>query len=799
MILVQLRDPAVQRAQTIADLLPVENVAVAQQLAAELVATNGRGILWVLDGWDELPTHLQQDSIFCELLLPKPSKEKFAEIKQDPDYFVEHVLLKCSEKELWNMYLQKNPAVRTQYCKDRLLNEASVIVTSRPISSGDLYPVVSSRIEVLGFTPEEQRQYFTEYLKGDTKALEALLEKIQENPVLQSICYLPLNAALTVHCFKVNGNSLPSTEYEIFSTVLFYSICRHLKRDQELTVELGSFDDLSKCEAVRKPFQCLCELAYRGVIENKVAFSSSDLSQGSNTLGLLQAIESFLQNGKAMFYNFVHLSFQELLAGYYIATCLPDSEQVSQFQQLFHQPRFLSVFRFYTAITKLKSPGINEVITEIVSMGSRLTYGSKPQLFSLLHCLYEAQDPLLCQFVAEQLNIICGGFSTPTPGPLDLLSIGYLISVSNTSVVKKVYIKNHHLGDCGVKILMKHIICGKGVGCWKFDMGLNRIHEEGAASIAKALQCSDVINSLDLTLNPIGGEGLQSIAEALITNTTLVTLNLFGCSLEITEENGPVVTEMLQRNKTLKELDLIMTRISDTGVYFIAEGLKNNSALKCLSMTGAHEQHLVGKALATATATTASLVTLKTIRITEDSGAVLGDMFRQNKSLERVLLHKVSKIGIPYIAQGLQQNSTLKELAIKNTSMTSSEAMALSVMLIINETLTSVNLHGSQIGDDGAAHLAKALRKNKSLQKLVLSWCDITDAGLASLADALRVNNSLSELNLEGNALTEKGVTYSESVLSHRSAIIHHQAPELFYDEGPSLLHISESHFGKRK
>ena len=44
-----------QRAQTISDLLPGEN---AQEIAAELIATNGCGVLWILDGWDELPPHL---------------------------------------------------------------------------------------------------------------------------------------------------------------------------------------------------------------------------------------------------------------------------------------------------------------------------------------------------------------------------------------------------------------------------------------------------------------------------------------------------------------------------------------------------------------------------------------------------------------------------------------------------------------------------------------------------------------------------------------------------------------------
>ena len=277
-ILVQLRDLAVQRAQTIADLLPVENARVAIRLADDILSTNGHGVLWVLDGWDELPPHLQQDSIFRKLI-------------------------------------------------KRMLCECSVIVTSRPISSGDLHPVVSSRIEVLGFTPEEQRQYFTECLKGDTKALEALLEKIQKNPVVQSICYLPLNAAFIVHTFKYKGQSLPNTEYEIYLSVILSCIQRHFEREgrgDDVCRELASLGDLSRSKAVREPFQCLCELAYRGVMKNKVTFSSSDLPQGSNTLSLLQAIESFLQSGKSVFYNFLHLSIQEVLSAYYIATWLSD-------------------------------------------------------------------------------------------------------------------------------------------------------------------------------------------------------------------------------------------------------------------------------------------------------------------------------------------------------------------------------------------------------------------------------------------------------------------------------------------
>lgn len=149
-----------------------------------------------------------------------------------------------------------------------------------------------------------------------------------------------------------------------------------------------------------------------------MTFTSSDFPQGSNTLSLLQAVESFLQSGKSVFYNFLHLSIQEVLSAYYIATCLSDSEQVSQFQQLFNQPRFSAVFIFYAAITKCKSPGIRQVIARIVGKKS------KHLLVSLLHYLYEAQDPSLCLYVAERLTYMLD-LSKTSLSPLDCLSISF--------------------------------------------------------------------------------------------------------------------------------------------------------------------------------------------------------------------------------------------------------------------------------------------------------------------------------------------------------------------------------------
>ena len=585
-ILVQLRDPAVQRAQTIADLLPIENV---EEIAAELIATNGRGVLWVLDGWDELPPHLQQDSIFCQLI-------------------------------------------------KRMLSECSVLVTSRPISSGDLHPVVSSRIEVLGFTPEEQRQYFTECLKGDTKALEALLEKIQQNPVLQSICYLPLSAAFIVYIFKYRDQSLPNTGYEIYLSVILSCIQRHYDREgrgHDLPRELASLDDLSRSEAVREPFQCLCELAYRGVMENKVTFSSSDLPQGSNTLSLLQAIESFLQSGNSVFYNFLHLSIQEVLSAYYMTIKLSDSEQVSQFQQLFNQPRFAAVFQFYAAITKLKSPGIHQVIDRI------LEAKSKPLLVSLLRCLHEAQDPALCLYVAERLERIKLklNLSETSLSPLDCVSVSFFLS----SVAGKeisINLKHCAIGNLGVNYLSKYVHTDNNlehVSKIIIDLTDNEINEEGALHITNMLY---LFEHLYMSYNPIGDTGASLISEAMRETATLKTLILYDC--RITSRGAEDLSRALAQNNSLEKLDIGWNDLGDDGISHVAEALKQNKQLKEL---------WIGEC-----------------GMTDKGAHSLASALKVNDSLK--MLHmggckvKLTKHGLSAIAHSLANNLVLVKLVI---------------------------------------------------------------------------------------------------------------------------------------
>ena len=427
-VLVRLRDPLIGKAKTVADLLPCVDKAMANEAETAIKAQYGAGVLWVLDGWDELPSDLPSDSIINKLIQPR--------------MFQESPLLK-----------------------------SSVIIASRPSSSAELHPLVSSRVEVLGFTPHELEQYFRECLKGDSGAVQNLLERIRNNPVVEGSCYLPLNAAIVAHVFLSGDHSLPTSNHGIFTAVVQNILTRYLQDRLGKTTPVGDITSLDTLPPeVQSSFKNLWQLAFYGVNNNKLTFSASDLtalsiSKEVSEIGLLQSVPSIIGGCLLSYFCFLHLSIQELLAAVHISHMSP-KEQISVYQKLFGTPRFSAVFQFYAGITKLRTsrPWLSKlprflcpVPASVYDLVRKLVkqelshYGSRTLLVSLLHCLYEAEDPSLCTFVADLLGHYLTLTNT-TLTPLDCLAVGYFSSVVTTTCTVSrctVYFNGCSIGDQG--------------------------------------------------------------------------------------------------------------------------------------------------------------------------------------------------------------------------------------------------------------------------------------------------------------------------------------------------------------
>ena len=422
-ILVKLREEVVQNAKSIADLLPKRNGTMGQNAEKEITTRDGEGVLFIFDGWDELPEKAPGHSIIRDIL----------------------------------------------DCKQ--LHKSSVIITSRPISSMNLHKLVNTRIEILGFTKIELQKYFTGCLEDDHGKVKELQQRIKENPFVEGSCYLPLNASILVHLFKCDG-VLPHTQFGIFSALTCNCIFRHLKKKKE-QLDIRGIKSLDKLPTtIQSQFEHICEIAYKGVIEDHITF---DLEYSFNTLGLLQGVESFASGMPSHSYNFLHLSIQEQLAAIHMATKMDPSEQVAQFKELFGRARFSAVFQFYAAKTKLKAQGMDEIVilavqkcmrdsavteltphsgtnSDLDSGGSSLGHKSQPLLLSLLHCLFEAQDETLCQLVAKELKGELRGLEGISLSPADCLSVGYFLTHCRQF---KVYLESCSMGDDGCRALFR--------------------------------------------------------------------------------------------------------------------------------------------------------------------------------------------------------------------------------------------------------------------------------------------------------------------------------------------------------
>ncbi len=688
-IYAQLRDPEVQSATCIAELIPTHPNLKTEDVAAEIRVCFGSKVLFVLDGWDEYKPGFQQDSLIGKLI-------------RNPEKLCLH------------------------YC--------TLLVTSRPIASHKLQRYASSRVEIVGFTPEELHWYFKEAVQ-DPQAFQTLRKQLQERPVVEASCYLPLNAAIVAHLFmERTHDALPTTLHGLFSAVVCGCIRRYLQKHEEREEEIPSLDELPP--DVVKEFKDTCTLAYEGTIDNKVSFSSQDLhsyqlSVEQNALDLMQVVQSCASR-RSKLHHFLHLSVQELLTARHISL-LPPPEQIQVFQNMFNNPRFAAVFQFYTAFTKLQVEGIRDIVACIAQSEE------KQPLLNLMHCLYEAQDESLCRFVASQLNETLS-FVHELQRPLEFLSVGFFLSCLNQNTGRE------------------------------FAVDLTRSLQNGyttrflADGLSKSPPVEDSsVQHPSVTLKLVGNriqdkeDGLKHLLQALTTNTSIVCLWLNECGLQII---GLELAEMLTKNRTLQKLDLSHNAIGASGLAYIAKGLRHNTGLAKLSLQSC------------------------SLEMTEDNGPLLEKMLTENKTLQELNLAKNPNLTLlrgnleatgctsrlSYIARGLAENTILQRLSLQDCRLQLTED---DVSLILNSSLQELDLSGNPIGP-ALGYFAKHLTHNTVLLRLLLSRCSLKVTGETDcklFVNFLRTNSTLEKLDIGGSfGITKDGVlALGEGLRTNRS------------------------------
>ena len=575
-LLVKLGDCEIQKAEKFEDILPFTDEK--ESIAHEIVHRKGEGVLLLFEGWDELPNELQRGSLF-QILIEKPHKYS--------------------------------------------LQKVAIVVSSRQISSTGLQRYSSTRIEILGFTHQQIETYVKTSLKSQPKAASSLLNRIQQDPVLQGNCYLPLSIAIITHTFICMGHSLPETFCRIIQELALSCLYRHIKKHTpygHLYRTLNSFEDLQS--DIQDQFRVLCEKAYKCLCHSQYSFSYSDMP----TLGLMQSVQSFVVRGKSTQHYFLHLSLQELCAAKYLMT-LTEEEQCSEVADILENnvSHLTNMLSFYSAFGGWIRKETKEVLKRIIKndlkhvdystiikehkfrlkkmkvsqfLSQNESYINDPVLTKLYY-FYESQSPELCQILPPEVRVLYWDHSfrfchalkfiishkrfkylkmSLLPNANDCYFLKMIASALQSNMPSYyLHLDSGDIGDEGAGIVAKII---RGAITTKLHVTFPEITEYGVEKISGALPSTE-IKSLMLTSNKMGDDGLRHIV-ANLTKTSLISLSIECCG--ITDEGVIELAEVLPRTHIIW-LELDGNKISSTGLKCLSRAIINIPKFIVLSIT----------------------------------------------------------------------------------------------------------------------------------------------------------------------------------------------------------------------
>ena len=276
-ILVRLRKKRAQKATRLKDLLPYGNRTDMEDLEAAI--GSGERVLFVCDGFDELPDDQQRENqffvhLFSGLLLP----------------------------------------------------EATVIVTTRPSASDDFKAVCEQNIhrelEIIGFTEKGIMEFAKSIFS--TAVLDGFLSYIKNNPVIDIMMQLPLSAVIVAKIYEESYKTdipFPCTMSELFDAFARVLVRRHLESAGQKIAMPSSLQGIRKLPHVASQLEIVCKIAYDGICDDLHVFN--ELSEDFKHLGLMRKVtRENIARGRYVTFVFFHHTLQEYLAALHIANQL---------------------------------------------------------------------------------------------------------------------------------------------------------------------------------------------------------------------------------------------------------------------------------------------------------------------------------------------------------------------------------------------------------------------------------------------------------------------------------------------
>ena len=645
----------------------------------------------------------------------------------------------------------------------RVLPKCKVVATARHEAGVKVRKFCDTLLEVEGFTEAEAREFIAKYFKEKSELAEKLSAQISHDENLREMCANPLNTALLCLLCEEFGGTLPEKRTTLYLNMIECVLKRYRKK-RELPDTKEDLTNLYKPQ-----LKSLGLIALNGLIQDKLDFGENELGEHASDIAAFGFLSVYPGGSKlrpSLRYAFLHKSFQECFAAFYIC-CEIQDKRITPEELVSNDKYFINlkqVLLFSCGI--LAEQTDQEAAALVLSLVNRVTNSVRvkdPIVKFLLEAIKECErkeDDLhlqLAMLFGCNLDEFYIDFFFEFLGEGLTAILSEVIKVNET--VTCLNLPGNGICDTGAKSIAEAIKVNKTLT----DLNLtgNGISDAGATSIAEAIKVNKTLTGLRFSENGVSDAGVTSIVEAIKVNKTLTNLDLSG--IGISDAGATSIAEAIKVNKTLTDLYLSENGVSDTGAASIAKAIKVNKTLTNLDLSGNGISDAGATSIVEAIKVNETLTNLdlSCTGICDAGATSIAEAIKVNKTLTNLNLSRtgISDAGATCIAEAIRVNKTLTDLILSKTGISDAGATSVAEEIKVNKTLTSLDLSGNSISDAGATSIAETIKVNKTLTSLDLSDNGITDAGATSIAETIKVNKTLTSLYLSDNGITDAGAT----------------------------------------
>ena len=559
---------------------------------------SGKGLVLILDGWDELPKHQQtESSLFHDIA--------FGTI--------------------------------------RTFTHSTIIVMSRPTCSVEIAKIVeetNSYYRILGFNFDKVVDYMCKYFKGNS-IYDLPLHFLASSEYFSKDFCLPISVAIMCFVYQSDGKQTPHTLSKLYER--FIVLCLRSYVPKVCQGDLAEFKTIHTIpEKMRPLFHKLCKIAFHMLKDNDAVLNEAKFEILQDDLDSLQlnqfdgfgllCIEHYTGTLATVesSYSFIHQAVQELLAAVFILNTESINDVLDKY--FYEGSHLLNMFPFLFGLLPKEclAPLAAKLIQIFNNSDKKITF-----LSSILYCLFEAHDETLCREFGQVYN---------EERDIKLWS----------STLLDCQCACYFIASCGVKRLNVTMYCSCLSSPDPYFETVAKHLPSTSVDIAgfRIVKFGDVLSH----------EGMKSFVKTLLPQQDILTVELIGFACEpgcvtilcdsISKHNFQITSLVLPHGKfSQKDLDSIGFLLTTcSSLESLHMGIITHCEGMCLD---------VSAPLYKAMRETKSLKKLYLWKLSQSESKVLGIILSQNFSLKELYIQVATADCLDPILSGLLSNTSI--------------------------------------------------------------------------------------------------------------------------------------------